>query len=128
MAAVLSACGSPQRYTANRSGAQTWLDSEAGAAAVNLTGKWSDATEDEWGDAHLVQNGNRISGKLGVYDVDGTVSGARINLALKTDDWYYYSIVAVASRTAIEGYYSRQFPPKLVKGESPAFRLQRVEH
>jgi hypothetical protein len=110
----------------NRSGAQTWLDSCAGVAAVNLTGKWSDATEDSWGDADLMQTGNRVSGNLGMYEVDGTVSGVCVNLALKTDDWYYYSVVAVASRNAIEGYYSREFPPELIKGKSPVFRFQRV--
>lgn len=125
-AAALAACNSPQRYNTNHASARTWLDSDAGGAAANLTGKWTDATEEEWGEANLVQKNGRVTGTLGNYEVDGVVSGARVNLALKSDNWYYYSVVAVLRDGVIDGYYSRQFPPKLVKGESPPFRFKRV--
>jgi hypothetical protein len=127
LAAVsLSACNSTQRYESNRTLAQAWLDTGSARPAANLSGRWRDATDDEWGEANLVQQGGRVSGTLGNYEVDGVVTGARVNLALKSDNWYYYSVAAVVRGGVLEGYYSTEFPPKLVKGKSPPFRFERV--
>lgn len=123
---LLVACNSPQRYQANKSAAQAWLEADRTSAAANLTGAWADATDHEWGQASLVQKGDRVSGTLGNYEVDGVVTGARVNLALKHHGWYYYSVVAVIRNGVIEGYYSRAFPPKLVKNKAPEFRFERV--
>jgi len=122
----LSACNSTQRYESNRSAAQTWLDSNSGRPAANLAGKWRDATDEGWGEASLVQKAGRISGTLGNYEVDGVVAGPRVNLALKSDNWYYYSVTAVNRGGVVEGYYSTEFPPKLIKGKSQPFRFERV--
>jgi hypothetical protein len=126
VAAALSACNSTQRYKGNQTAAQAWLDSNAGAPAADLDGRWVDATDDGWGEANLVQRGGKISGTLGNYQVDGVMSGARVNLALKSEDWYYYSVVAVSRGRVLEGFYSTEFPPKLVKGKSPPFRFERA--
>lgn len=125
-AALLAACNSPQRYDSNHTSVRAWLDSQTGGSAINLTGRWTDATDDGWGEANLVQKGSEVSGTLGDYEVDGRVSGARVNLALKNSDWYYYSVAAVAKRGNIEGYYSSEFPPKLVRGKSQPFHFRRV--
>ena len=126
VAVFLAACNSPQRYESNRLAAQSWLDSNSGRPAADLSGKWRDATDEEWGEASLVQKAGRVSGTLGNYEVDGVVAGARVNLALKSDNWYYYSVAAVVRGGVLEGYYSTEFPPKLVKGKSPPFRFERV--
>lgn len=125
-AAALAACNSPQRYQSNHSAARTWLESGSGRAAANLTGKWVDATDEDWGEANLVQKDGRVTGRLGNYEADGVVSGSHVNLALKSDDWYYYAVTAVIRDGVIDGYYSREFPPKLVKGKSSIFRLDRA--
>lgn len=122
----LSACNSTQRYESNRSSAQAWLEALSGRPAANLSGRWRDATDEEWGEANLVQQGSRVSGTLGDYEVDGAMVGPRVNLALKSDNWYYYSVAAVMRDGVLEGYYSTEFPPKLVKGKSPPFRFERV--
>ena len=89
LAIFLSGCNSPQRFEANRTAAQAWLSSKAGTARSNVTGAWHDATQDDWGDARLVQRGNKITGTLGNYEVDGVMNGSRVFFALKADDWYY---------------------------------------
>lgn len=126
VAAALSACNSTQRYKGNQTAAQAWLDSNAGAPAADLTGRWVDATDHGWGEANLVQRDGKISGTLGNYQVDGVMSGARVNLALKSDDWYYYSVVAVLRGGAMEGLYSGGFPERLVKGRTQPFRFERT--
>ena len=60
VAAALSACNSTQRYKGNQTAAQAWLDSNAGAPAADLTGRWVDATDDGWGEANLVQRDGKI--------------------------------------------------------------------
>jgi hypothetical protein len=126
VAVFLAACNSPQRYESNRLAAQSWLDSNSGRPAADLSGKWRDATDEGWGEASLVQKAGRVSGTLGNYEVEGVVAGPRVNLALKTDNWYYYSVTAVSRGGVMEGYYAAEFPPKLIKGKSPAFRFERV--
>jgi hypothetical protein len=125
-AVLLTACNSPQRFEANRSAAQTWLTGQAGTARGNVTGAWRDATRDAWGDARLVQRGNKITGTLGDYEVDGVMNGSRVFLALKTDDWYYYSVEALHKGSVLEGRYSRGVPVRLTKGQSEPFVFRRA--
>jgi hypothetical protein len=124
---ILAACNSPQRFEANRSGAQAWLAAQAGTSAVNVSGKWRDVTADAWGDAELVQRGNKITGTLGNYEVDGVVNRSRVFLALKADSWYYYSVEAVHKGSVLEGRYSRGVPVQLTKGKSRPFEFRRVK-
>ena len=123
---LLTACNSPQRFEANRSAAQTWLSGKAGTARGNVSGTWRDATRDAWGDARLVQRGNKITGTLGDYEVDGVMDGSRVFLALKTDDWYYYSVEALHKGSVLEGRYSRGVPVRLTKGQSEPFLFRRA--
>lgn len=123
---VLAACNSPQRFEANRAAAQAWLSSSAGAARSNVSGTWRDATPDDWGEARLVQRGNRITGTLGNYEVDGVMNGSRVFLALKADHWYYYSAEAQHNGAVLEGRYSRGVPVRLSKSKSRPFEFRRV--
>ena len=123
---TLAACNSPQRYEANRASAQTWLSSKAGTARGNVSGAWRDATPDEWGDARLAQRGNKITGTLGDYEVEGVMNGSRVFLALKADKWYYYGVEAVNKGSVLEGRYSRGVPIRLTKGHSRLFQFRRV--
>jgi hypothetical protein len=109
-AALLCACNSPKRFEANRSAAESWLSSKVGTARGNVTGKWTDATRDGWGDADLVQKGSRISGTLGSYEVNGVANGSRLYLALKSSDWYYYCAEAEDTGSVFKGQYVKGVP------------------
>ena len=126
IAVLLAGCNSPQRFEANRTAAQAWLSSNAGTAKGNVTGTWHDATQDAWGDARLVQRGNKITGTLGNYEVDGVMNGPRVFFALKADDWYYYSAEAVNKGSVLEGRYSRGVPVRLTEGKSDPFVFRRT--
>lgn len=128
LAIFLSGCNSPQRFEANRTAAQAWLSSKAGTARSNVTGAWHDATQDDWGDARLVQRGNKITGTLGNYEVDGVMNGSRVFFALKADDWYYYSAEAVHKGSVLEGRYSRGVPVQLTEGKSDPFVFRRASN
>jgi hypothetical protein len=125
-AILLAACNSPQRYEANRTTAQAWLSGNAGTSRGNVSGTWRDATRDAWGEARLVQRGNKVTGTLGDYEVDGVVNGSRVFMALKSDDWYYYSVEAVHKGSVLEGRYSRGVPIRLTKGKSDPFVFRRA--
>ena len=106
----LTACNSPKRYAANQAAGESWLAANTGQANVNISGKWKDATADDWGDAHFSQTGNKVKGTLGVYEVSGVVKGSRVHLALKTDNWIYYTVVAEKKGDVLEGRYMRGVP------------------
>ena len=125
-AVLLTACNSPQRFEANRTAAQSWLSGKAGTARGDVSGAWRDGTREAWGDASLVQRGNKITGTLGDYEVDGVMNGSRVLLALKTDDWYYYSVEALHKGAVLEGRYSRGVPVRLTKGQSEQFLFRRA--
>lgn len=126
-AVLLTACNSPQRFEANRTAAQSWLSGKGGTARGDVSGAWRDGTREAWGDARLVQRGNKITGTLGDYEVDGVMNGSRVFLALKADDWYYYSVEAVHKGPVLEGLYSRGVPVRLTKGQSERFLLRRAD-
>jgi hypothetical protein len=126
-AVLLTACNSPQRFEANRTAAQSWLSGKAGTAQGDLSGAWRDVTREDWGEGRLVQRGNKITGMLGDYEVDGVMNGSRVFLALKADDWYYYSVEAVHKGPVLEGLYSRGVPVRLTKGQSERFLLRRAD-
>ena len=125
-AVLLTACNSPQRFEANRTAAQSWLSGKAGTARGDVSGAWRDGTREAWGDARLVQRGNKITGTLGDYKVDGVMNGSRVFLALKADDWYYYSVEALHKGPVLEGLYSRGVPVRFIKGQSEPFLLRRA--
>ena len=126
-AVLLTACNSPQRFEANRTAAQSWLSGKAGTAHGDLSGAWRDGTREDCGEGRLVQRGNKITGMLGDYEVDGVMNGSRVFLALKADDWYYYSVEAVHKGPVLEGLYSRGVPVRLTKGQSERFLLRRAD-
>jgi hypothetical protein len=122
---ALTGCNSPERYEANRQAAQGWLSAKAGSTKANASGKWTDATSDGWGDANLVQRGNRITGTLGNYEVDGVANGSQVFLALHSDRWYYYSVEAVNSGSVMRGRYAKGFPVN-PKKSGDQFEFRRV--
>jgi len=76
-----------------------WLDSMAGTTTMNMTGVWDagGAFAGGWGEGRFTQTGNRISGTLGVYNVDGVVNGTKVYLVLAGGNVYYTAHLNKAS-------------------------------
>lgn len=70
-----------------------WLNSLGGTPAVNVSGIWwsGSAFAGGWGEGRFIQTGNRISGTLGFYNVDGAVAGKDIYLSLFIDKKVFYT-------------------------------------
>lgn len=69
----------------------SWLATKATgqAAAVNITGTWTDALNDSnsfmsWGQGELTQKGNNVSGNISSYVIKGIVTGKTVYLVLST--------------------------------------------
>lgn len=125
LAVSLTACNSPKRYAANQAAGVNWLAANSGKETVNITGRWKDVTTDEWGDAHFSQSGNKVKGTVGTYEATGVVKGSRVHLALKADNWIYYTVVADKKGDLLEGRYSRGVPFNEKTKARFAFRQER---
>lgn len=89
---------------------------------MNVSGRWEDATEDNWGVTYLTQRGNKVTGKIGLYAANGVVSGSRVYLSLSENDWVYYTVEAQMQGSMLEGLYSGDVPFKASSAERFAFR------
>lgn len=77
----------------SREASSAWLGQKNGAVTVDMTGKWNSGGvwSGGWGGATFVQEGRRFSGTLGLYNVDGTVSGDNLYLVLYSGNKVYYT-------------------------------------
>jgi len=84
-----------------------WLDSKAGNknAEINLNGKWSDKSENGWGQANLVQKGNNLSGNFGEYTIEGRVSGKTAYIVALSNDQVYYLLKLELEGNKLSGAY-----------------------
>ena len=76
----------------------TWLTDISGAnpPAINVEGKWRDADVDPntpfgWGKGVFEQEGSRVTGYIGNYNVTGTVSGNKVYLVFLSGGSVYYT-------------------------------------
>lgn len=86
----------------------TWLDGKQGAAAeFNMTGKWDAGPymEGGWGEGIITQNGNRISGTLGPYNVDGVVEGKTVYMAIQGGTKLYTAKLTLQPDGQLKGTY-----------------------
>lgn len=112
------------RYNRNNKTGDNWLSDQTEPAGFNLSGNW---ISDDWGRATLIQNGRRVSGSLGGYEVEGIVSGQRAYLLIAQGDWYYYSAVLELQRPGLlTGRFSRAIP--FVKSFGRPMRLEMLAH
>lgn len=127
--AVLAGCSfvtefNDARYNRNNKTGDNWLSDQTGPADINLSGSW---ISDDWGRATLLQNGRRVSGSLGGYEVEGVVSGQRAYLLIAQGDWYYYSAVLELQRPGLlTGRFSRAIP--FVRSLGRPMRLEMLAH
>lgn len=112
------------RYNRNNKTGDNWLSDQSEPAGFSLSGNW---ISDDWGRATLIQNGRRVSGSLGGYEVQGVVSGQRAYLLIAQGDWYYYSAVLELQRPGLlTGRFSRAIP--FVKSLGRPMRLEMLAH
>lgn len=124
---TISACN---RLT--REGSSAWLGQKGGQVSVNMTGKWSSGGvwSGGWGEGNFIQEGRRFSGTLGLYYVDGTVSGDTLYLVLYSGKKVYYT--ARLKKNA-EGFYIGKAVYKVIidqpeaeKAESYVISLKKI--
>ena len=87
LALTLSACA------LTRSNTNPWLESRAGKAGENISGKWtsSGGVGANWGEGNFIQDGSRFYGTLGSYYVDGSINGDHLYMALSSGKKVYYT-------------------------------------
>lgn len=96
-----------------------WLNSVAGAAAVNITGVWDSggAVTGGWGEGRFIQTGNHISGTLGFYSVDGVVNGTNVYMVLYSRAAVYYTAHLQPSK---DGNYIGKVAERAIIGQKGA--------
>ena len=116
----------------SREKSSEWLGQKSGQVNVSMTGKWSSGGvwSGGWGDANFIQEGRRFSGTLGLYYVDGTVSGDNLYLVLYSGKKVYYT--ARLKKNA-EGFYIGKAvyrviidQPEAEKAESYVISLKKI--
>ena len=115
------ACNTTEKYAQNNAAGMRWLNINAGTPKINITGRWHSAV---WGGALLSQNGNRITGTIGDYQANGVVRGDIACIALSSEGWVYYTIMArLTAPDSLVGYYSSEVPYS--PSDESAFALTR---
>lgn len=124
---LTSACNS-----LTREGSSEWLEGKSGSVTVNMTGKWNagGAWSGGWGEGNFLQEGRNISGTLGMYYVDGVVSGDNVYLVLFSGRKVYYT---ARLKKNGEGYYIGKAAYRVIidkpgseKAESYVISLKRM--
>lgn len=85
-----------------------WLDAKQSAVAeFNISGKWDAGPymEGGWGEGVFTQNGNRVSGTLGSYSVDGVVEGKAVYMAMRGGTKLYTAKLSLQTDGQLIGTY-----------------------
>ena len=85
-----------------------WLDVKQSAVAeVNISGKWDAGPymEGGWGEGVFTQNGNKVSGTLGPYNVDGVVEGKTVFMVIKGGTKLYTAKLTLQPEGQLAGTY-----------------------
>jgi hypothetical protein len=103
-----------------------WLDTIAGGKApeIDITGKWHDAegsTFFGWGEGYLRQEGNKINGAIGNYNVKGIVSGKTAYLVFLSGGAVYYTARLEMFQDLLTGNYFKADDKEQKKGYPTSF-------
>ena len=85
-----------------------WLDAKQSAVAeVNFSGKWDAGPymEGGWGEGVFTQSGNKVSGTLGPYNVDGIVEGKTVYMVIKGGTKLYTAKLSLQTDGQLVGTY-----------------------
>ncbi len=96
-----------EKYAKNQSSKTAWLSSVSGKATTDVSGMWQSS---DWGTGQLSQSGNKITGNLGSYTVEGKLNGRSVYLALNSGGWTYYTARLRKNGDNLSGSYSSSVP------------------
>ncbi len=105
-----------------------WLNKISGGSPpeVNITGKWRDAQGTglmTWGEGHLRQEQNKVSGDIGDYNVIGIVSGKKVYLVFLYRGTVYYTARLEMSQDLLTGNYFKAKDKEQKTGYPTSFVL-----
>ena len=91
----------------------SWFTQVSGGnpPAVSVAGKWQDANADPntpfgWGKGYIEQNGKKIEGAIGNYNIEGRVSGDKVYMAfLSGGSVYYTARLEMKEKGLLRGQY-----------------------
>ena len=98
-----------------------WLNTISGGKPpeIDITGKWQDPPESSrfgWGEGYLRQEKNKISGTIGVYNIEGVVSGKIVYLVFLYRGAVYYTARLEMSQDLLAGNYFKASDKEQTKG------------
>lgn len=88
----LTACNTQERYARNNAASRAWLAANPASGHTRVAGNWQ-PDDEGWGTASFQQSGSRVTGTIGLYTVEGHVSGDDLYLVMSDGGWAYYSAV-----------------------------------
>ncbi len=107
-----------------------WLNKISGGEPpeINITGKWRDAQGTgtfTWGEGHLRQEQNKVTGTIGDYNIIGIVSGKRVYLVFLYKNSVYYTARLEMSQDLLTGNYFKARDKEQKKGYPTSFVLMK---
>ncbi len=109
-----------------------WLNTTSGGQPpiIDITGRWSDLQGSgmfTWGEGYLRQEGNKVKGVIGDYNITGVVSGEKVYLVFLYGGTAYYTASLEMSQGLLTGNYfkakdkeqKRGYPASFVKTVDP---------
>lgn len=105
-----------------------WLNKISGGEPpeINISGKWRDAEGTgtfTWGEGHLRQEQNKVTGAIGDYNIIGIVSGKRVYLVFLYKNSVYYTARLEMSQNLLTGNYFKARDKEQKKGYPTSFVL-----
>ncbi len=103
-----------------------WLNKISGGEPheIDITGKWRDTQGTgtfTWGEGHLRQEQNKVTGVIGDYNVIGIVSGKKVYLVFLYRDRVYYTARLEMSQDLLTGNYFKPKDKEQKKGYPTSF-------
>ncbi|MGZ3534536.1 MAG: hypothetical protein ACXU9K_04865 [Thermodesulfobacteriota bacterium] len=103
-----------------------WLNKISGGEPpkIDITGKWRDTQGTgsfTWGEGHLRQEQNKVTGIIGDYKVIGIVSGKKVYLVFLYRDRVYYTARLEMSQDLLTGNYFNAKDKEQKKGYPTSF-------
>lgn len=76
-----------------REDTNAWLHTKTAGSGIDMSGKWDSGgfTTGGWGEGDFIQEGRHFHGSLGMYYVDGVVTGEQVYMAISSGNRVYYT-------------------------------------
>jgi hypothetical protein len=120
----LTACNTKERYARNNAAARSWLAANPASGHMRVAGSWQ-PDDEGWGTAKLEQAGSRVTGSIGLYTVEGHVSGEDLYLVMSEGGWAYKTHLLKKKGETLKGFYSAYVPFRTTDQEN--FVLSRLK-